>query len=359
MSNANVEDTRPVPHQEEAPNAEPRPPWWRWALGGVLLLILVGALASFSGYRAGLNQRLDSEASSVAQQAEEQFALGIRDFEAGLYDVARQRFEFVIQLDPNFPGVTDRLADVLLALNTTATPTPVPTPTLTPTPDLRGAEDLFFQAERLMAEGDWTTALDTLDTLRQKQPDYRAVDVDGMYFVALRNRGIDKISIDGNLEGGMYDLARAELLGPLDRDADAWRSWARLYVLGASFWEVDWAQAISIFSQLIQAAPNLHDTANWTATERLRMALIRYGDQFVLAGDYCTAQQQYEAALQFGPDTNLEPTATAAAEGCAPPTPKPSRETNTPQVAGPPEGTNTPQPTMPPEEPTPTPPPAF
>jgi tetratricopeptide (TPR) repeat protein len=347
MSNANIEETSLVIPPEDSPDKKPGTRWWRWALGGVLLLVLVGALGSFGGYQAGLQQRLDTEATAVSQQADEQFALGIRDLEAGLYEVARQRFEFVIQLDPDYPGVTDRLADVLLALNTTATPTPVPTPTLTPTPDLRGAEDLFFQAERLLAEGDWTGALDTLDTLRQKQPDYRAIDIDGMYYVALRNRGIDKISLDGNLEGGMYDLARAELFGPLDRDADAWRSWARLYVLGASFWEVDWGQAISIFGQLVQVAPNLHDTANWTATERLRMALIRYGDQFAAAGDFCTAQQQYEAALEFGPDSNLEPTAEAAADECAPPTEEPPRATNTPQSVQPP-AESTPTPTPPP-----------
>jgi tetratricopeptide (TPR) repeat protein len=296
-----------------------------------------------------LQTRVDTETTKIAGAAEEQFALGVRDLEAGLYDIARQRFEYVIRLDPNYPGVTERLAEVLLAINITATATPVPTPTLTPTPDLRGAEDLYFQAERLMAEEDWTAALETLDSLRKNHPGFRAVDVDGMYFVVLRNRGVNKIRLDGNLEGGMYDLARAELFGPLDRDAEAWRSWARLYVLGASYWDVNWARAISVFSELALIAPNLRDTANWTATERLRIALIRYGDQFAFAEEWCTAQEQYEAALAIAPDPVLEPTAKAVEEECSSPEPEdePEDATNTPEP--PAEPTNTPEP---PAEPT-------
>ncbi len=344
MSEKNIEDTQPsaIPQDREPPPQKTR--WWLWGLVAVIILIGIAGFSAYSGYRSGLELRVDTETTAVAAQAEEQFELGLRDLDAGLYEIARQRFEYVIRLDPNFPGVTDRLAEVLLAINITATPTPAPTPTLTPTLDLRGAEDLFFQAERLLSEEDWTTALETLDSLRKNHPGYRAVDVDGMYFVVLRNRGIAKISLDGNLEGGMYDLARAELFGPLDRDAEAWRSWARLYVLGASYWDVNWAQAIAYFSEVALVAPNLRDTANWTATERLRIALIRYGDQFALAGEWCTAQEQYEAALQIAPDPILEPTAEAAEDECSSPEEEaqPKDATNTPQP--PAEPTNTPIP---------------
>jgi tetratricopeptide (TPR) repeat protein len=358
MSSEKLEETRPTSVAVEPESQGNRPRWWLWALVGVLGVIIVTGVSAYWGYRSGLQVRTDLESTANADQTKEQYELGVRDLDAGLYDVARQRFEYVISLDPNYPGATERLAEVLLALSITATVTPVPTPTLTPTPDLRGAEDLFFQAERLLAEENWTVALETLDTLRQKQPDFRAIDVDGLYFVALRNRGVQKISVDGNLEGGIYDLTRAERFGPLDSESEGWRSWARMYLTGASFWNISWSQAVSVFSELALIAPNIRDTSGWTATERLRQALIRFGDQFANAEDWCNAQTQYEAALLIGPDPNLEPTATQVTMECWTPTPKPIPPTNTPEPSPtegqPPE----PSPTegQPPEStPTPTP----
>ncbi len=360
MSEGNFEDTHPIsviqkPESEERPK---RSPWWLRVVIGVIGLIIVAGIGAFGGYRSGIQQRIDLESTELAFKVQEQFELGVQDLEAGRFDIARQRFEFVIQNDPDYPGVTELLAQTLLELNTTATATPVPTPTLTPTPDLRDAEDLFFQAEGLLASGEWSQALETLDTLRKKQPDFMAVAVDGMYYVALRNRGVEQIQ-GGFLEVGMYDLSRAELFGPLDRDAQAWRSWARLYVNGASYWEVNWAQAIAFFSELALAAPNLRDQANWTATERLRIALIRFGDQFAQAEDWCSAREQYDAALAMQPDLTLEPTATHVAEACFTPTPKPKPPTEIPEATATPEVspilTESP-PTAPPASPTAEPP---
>jgi hypothetical protein len=89
---------------------------------------------------------------------------------------------------------------VLLQLNTTATPTAVSTPTLTPTVDLRGAEELFSQAQVLLADEKWTEAIDTLLKLRKNEPSFQAVEVDSMFYVALRNRGVQRILSEGDLE---------------------------------------------------------------------------------------------------------------------------------------------------------------
>jgi tetratricopeptide (TPR) repeat protein len=342
MSEINLEETRPIPTSEEPQGERGRSTWWIWILVGFLGLLVLATLGGYGGYLTGIQDRLDVEATTVAGEAQEQYQLGIRDMEAGLYDVARQRFEYVIQLNPNYPGVTERLAEVLLALNVTATATAVPTATLTPTQDLRDAQDLYFQAEQLLGEENWTAALETLDTLRQREPTFQAVAVDGMYYVALRNRGVFKISGEGNLEGGMYDLSRAELFGPLDKDSEAWRIWARLYVAGASFWDVNWGQVVAIFSDLVAVAPNIRDSGNWTARERLRQGLIAYGDQWARQNDWCTAQQQYEAAFQLGPDPELEPRATEVAEECSKPKEDEENKKKTERPPG--EGESTPLP---------------
>jgi tetratricopeptide (TPR) repeat protein len=328
------EDTRPISTQGEPKTDTRSIPWWLWVIGGVLVLLIIAGLGAFSGYRSGIQDRIDFQNTQEVQNCQEQFDLGVDDLASKRYEVARQRFEYVIQLCPDYPNVTEMLADTLLAQNTTATPTAVPTPTLTPTPDLRGAEELFEQARNLLAVEDWSAALDTLDALRKKQPDYNPIEVDGMYYVALRNRGVEKIR-DGNLEGGTYDLAQAERFGPLDTEADAWRTWANLYVTGASFWEINWPQAINYFSELSVVAPNLRDLSGWTATERLRQAHIGYGDQLARAGDFCNAQAQYEQALALAENPDLEPTATQAAEQCWTPTPEPRPPSETPQVETP------------------------
>lgn len=334
-------------------------PLWQWILIAVVGLLVLTGLGALGGYRSGIQDRLNQEVTQSAANCQDQYDLGVADFQAKNYTVARQRFEYVIQNCPGFPGVTGMLADTLLALNTTATPTPVPTPTLTPTPDLRGAEELFEQARAQLAAEDWSTALETLDSLRKKQPDYRAVEVDGMYYLALRHRGIEKIQA-GALEGGTYDLARAERFGPLDAEAEGWRTWASLYVTGASFWEINWPQAINYFAQVAQVAPNLHDLSGWSSLERLRDALLAYGDQLAAAGDYCNAQLQYEQVFAMGDHPTLEPTATHVTMQCWTPTPKPQPPTpttegrvvpGTPPTEGPPptEGTPTPQATPTPE----------
>jgi len=368
-----MEATRLVPVQKPAaPAPKPRRLSWRgWTVYGLLALFLIAVASAFMGYNAGIGERKRAEVEQVAVRVEEQYQLGLQDLEAGRYDLARQRFEYVIQLNPNYPGVTDKLAEVLLRLNSTATPTVAPTPTVTPTPDLRGVEELFQQAQTDLANYNWSAAIDTLLALRKADINYRAVWVDDMLYVSFRNRGTDKILKEGDLEGGIYDLTLAEQFGPLDADASGYQTWARLYITGASFWELDWSQAVYYFAQVAPALPNLRDGSGWTATERYRLALIGYGGQLADAGEWCAAVEQYELALELGDDPEVRDLMDFAAQGCAEgeerPEPPPESTLPTPTPTGeltpaptqadptqtpPPEATATPPP---PAEPSPTP----
>jgi tetratricopeptide (TPR) repeat protein len=292
--------------------------WW------ILLALLIFAgsilIGSLVGYQSGIKQRTSYEATEAAAAIDEQFSLGLQDIEAGRYEVARQRFEYVIQLDPAYPGATDRLAEVLLVLNATATPTLAPTPTtipVTPTPDLRGELDLFNQAQTHVANQEWEEAVVTLETLRQKNPDYEAIAVDGMFFVSLRNRGIQKISL-GSLEGGIYDLTLAERFGPLDTEADSWRTWARYYLTGASFWDVDWANAVYYFGQVAPQFPNMHDGTGWTASQRYLEAVVGYANWLAEHNEWCSAVEQYDLALELGADNSLNEARDQADLECSP-----------------------------------------
>ncbi len=59
--------------------------------------------------------------------------------------------------------------------------------------------------------------------------------MDGLIYLCLRNRGIEKI-LSGQLESGIYDFTLAEQFGPLDGETENYRNWARLYLLGNAFW---------------------------------------------------------------------------------------------------------------------------
>jgi len=290
-----------------------------FVLAGIAAIIIIAALSAWSGYNAGIDLRTEAQATQDAIIIDEQYVLAINEIEEGQYFRARQRLEYIIEHDPSYPGATDTLAEVLLLLNATATPSPVPTPTTTPVPDTGQSDELeglFSKAEQQLANNDWSGAIETMLLIRKLDPGFRMVAIDGMLFIALRNQGIDKINVQGELEEGVYNLSLAEQFGPLDSEAQGSLTWAKLYITGASFWELDWAQAVYYFSQVAPQLPSLRDGSGWTARERYRLALYNFGNSLVAAGDPCQALEQYELSLSLAYDEEVEQAMTEAAEQC-------------------------------------------
>jgi hypothetical protein len=312
----------------------------------VLILVAALLLGGASGYGTGIAWRESAQATLTGKTLGDQFTLAQQDFANGNYDVVRQRLEYILKEDPNYPGAASMLTKVIVELAITPTLTLTPTPSITPTPDLRNQEAIYAQVQQGMQAKDWTSVLGSLDALRKSDPNYKTAQVDSMYYSALRNRGVDQILGNGpyaqttNLEGGIYDLTLAERFGPLDSTAAGLRNFAREYITGASFWDLDWAQARDYFAQVYQQTPNLRDSSNLTATMRYSQALLKYGDQLASASrlkDRCPALAQWEQANTVIPldatyaqkfaDLNLlcnPPTATP------PPTDIPAEPTVTP-----------------------------
>ena len=156
----------------------------------------------------------------------------------------------------------------------------------------------------------------TIVALRDIEPLYRASEVDRMLFLGLYFSGIGKILDDGNLEGGLYDLALVERFALLDSQAQIYQEWARLYQIGVSFWGVMPEESIYYFSQLASVAPYLRDFSGIFAKDRYRMALVQYGDQLSQAGEWCLAFDQYNLAQSLLDDQVVQPTITFAEEQC-------------------------------------------
>ena len=294
----------------------------------ITLLVVTGIMAAAAGYQEGKSEVAAYQPVDDSSFVQEQFELGQQDFDAGNYDSARQRFEYVIALEPDkYPAAWSYLAEILAILNATATftpfpatKTPTPTVTITPTRDARGEESIFERASSLLAGGDWGGAIDAIIALRNEDLLYRVVQSDDILYAALRNRGEDRILRQGDLEGGIYDLTLAESFGPLDYSATVYRDWARLYLTALGFWEAYPEQAVYYFGQVAAAVPGLTDGSGWSASERYRRSLIHYGDTLASEEEWCLAQLQYETSMAIGQQANLPVTLTYVAHKCSPPT---------------------------------------
>jgi hypothetical protein len=91
-------------------------------------------------------------------------------------------------------------------------------------------------------------------------------------------------------------------------------------LIAASFWELDWEQAVLYFQQVYAGYPGLWDgTSN--AQQRFYMASMRYGDQLVNESRWCDAVTQYEAAQALGGlDAQAQEGYERAYRECYPPT---------------------------------------
>ena len=288
----------------------------RALLFNALGLIIIIVLAILAGYGSGISIRKNYESSNISQQLGVQFQYALVDIEFQRYENAKQRLDYILSHDPSFPGVQEKLTEVLVLMNR---PTPTITPSLTPTPDFTGAEQAFAQAQQLIAAQDWPGALGALDQIRKLDATYKTGQVDGMYYFALRNYGYNLITQQGNLEGGIYHFTLAERFGTLDRDANGLREGARYYLIGASFWELDWQQALAYFTQV--AGYGLWD-GTMTVSQRLHIAYMRFGDQLVEQGQYCDAVGQYDNAQAIAAlDATAQEGYERAFRECYPPTP--------------------------------------
>ena len=317
QSNNNLGSTQP-----SKPAAKPQR-GRRFLLNALILIALLG-LGIFSGYQSALSIRRNAESSTMMEQLGEQFQYALVDMQFGRYEIARQRLEFIIEKDPDFPGVQEKLTEVLVQINLqqnyVAPTIAVAEPTLTPLPDFNGAEEAFVQAQQLIAAQDWSGALAALDQSRKLDPAYNTSQVDGMYYFALRNNGYDLITKQGNLEGGIYYLTLAERFGTLDNTAVGLREGARYYLLGASFWDLDWEQAVYYFTQVYSGWPSLWD-GTLTAADRFRLASMNYGDQLFSQKRYCDAFTQYDNASKLGTmDEGTDARFQEAKLNCYPPT---------------------------------------
>ncbi len=332
-------DTRPSPalHQTRASATQrvplagssgtppPSSSGWREIALRLLPFVAVLALLFLISLLFGANSGQRTFGRTATAEArvylDEQYALALQDIENGNLELARQRFEYIFTHDQSYTAAADRWVELSLVLNATMTVTPQAEPSVTPTPDNRPNEELFTQALVHIANRQWDAALQALASLRNNDAQYRVVDVDGLIYLSLRNRGLERILQGGQLESGIYDFSLAENFGPLDTQAQVARGWARLYLQGNAFWIAYPDIAAGYYGQVAAVAPNLMDESGMSAFFRYWSSLVQVADNLAAAEDWCAANDQYQAALAAANNANVAATAQAALQNCVALTP--------------------------------------
>jgi tetratricopeptide (TPR) repeat protein len=326
-----VEDIQSVPEAEEPTKRKKR---GKWIALGILAMILIAAIGAAIGFASAIQARKTAETNQLLIVSTTQYELSLQDINNGNLNMAKRRLEYVIEVYPKYPGAADKLAEVMVKLaqtnqNQNTSTVTISTPVVEATKDTRGASAIFTTAQQQLAAQDWPGLYTSILSLRDLDPTYEAVKVDGMYYMALRNIGISNIK-SGNLEIGIFQFSVAERIAPIDSEANNWRQLAIYYVDGGAAWGVNWPVVLQNFSLLYQNAPYLIDANNISSTQRYAQALDGYGDSLQSTGDYCGAVTQYGLSLTIQSSDTVTAKIPQAQEYCTnpPATPTPTVDPN-------------------------------
>jgi hypothetical protein len=329
-------------------------------------LVLTAAGAGI-GYNSALKARIAAETSQRLELATTSFVKAERDIANGDFNMASQRLQYIMTIYPNYPGLNDKLKEVLTAIalanpeTSAVQPTPRPVSTPIKTVDTNNLKQLLAQAQELATAGQqnnapdnlncteihdknrahslpWELLLDTVNKLRNLDPSYEAATVDSLYQLALRNNGITNIKA-GKLELGLYYLTLAEKISPLDNDALSSRNMAQMYLNAESYYGINWQKSADALLEYSKQYPGAVDVSCVGPKARYVESLEGMGDDLMKAFDYCNAVTPYTTARDVISTDQLLTKIQQAQDYCAnpPALPTPTLEPNQPTATTPPD----------------------
>ncbi|MBN1429276.1 MAG: hypothetical protein JXB07_12955 [Anaerolineae bacterium] len=284
-------------------------------LGGIVgcVLIVAVGLAAAGGAIAGQNDLKVRATQTATAEIGVQFTQGMQDMELGKYSLAVERFRWVLRVAPDYPGAAEGLAQAETALSQASAPIETLVPSSNQNPD-----ELFVEAKQYYDAGEWGNAISRFQNLQAIAPTYREDEVKEMLYRALVTLGLQYVRGD-RLQEGLSYLDQASTIRPLDDQAEGERHWAKLYITGRTYCDLNWSIAIDNFRAIYDVLPSYRDVK-----DQLWDAYVKYGDQLVAIGAHCDAADIYEEALAIRGKAEVREKYDAAAEACANPTPTPS-----------------------------------
>ena len=266
-----------------APKAERGCRIWLWALVAavstflfVVFLLVLGALGAYDG--------LQDRAISHRRIAEEHYAQGLTQLEAGNYELAIAEFEEAMRYDLDLPDLRNRLQEAkdMAGLQ------------VTPTSETRqdAAALLYRQAVPHYESGNLAQAVAILEELRGLDADYQRENVETMLLQAHRHLALSAVR-ENRLEDAVREFEAVLALKPDDKETLDQLNLLDLYRLALQNWERDWPSAIQALTDLYALAPDYKDVR-----ARLHNAHAFYAEEHASAGDWCKAAEEYGAAAE-------------------------------------------------------------
>lgn len=271
-----------------------------WIALGILAILLLTAVGCAIGYGAAIKARQAAELNQRLVEATTQFMLSQDDIKNNNLSMAKSRLEYVLQIYPNYPDAMNQLTAVMVEMAKTNPEEALQSSAATaiPTVDTSNLESLFQKSKNLMVNKDWENLLANVNALRNTDPTYKSIQVDGMYYMALRNVAMKRIS-SGHLEVGIYYLTLAHQIGPIDNEAQGYMNNAVMYLNALEGYGVYWEKTVVAIKSLYDMGLYIIDVNGVTLAQRYAEALAGYGDYMQSQGEWCEAVKQYEASLSI------------------------------------------------------------
>jgi hypothetical protein len=282
----------------EGPAKKPRRGLWIFL--GIIGILVIAAAGCLTGYGLGIRARQVEELNQRVTLATTQYVMSLQDIENGNLSMAKTRLEYVIKVYPEYPNAVEKLTEVMVTLsqNSQSATTPQTIATTAPTADIRSIEAMYASTQQQLAGQDWSGLLTTVNSIRNADPTYKSIKVDGLYYLALRNMAIAKIN-SGHLETGIYYLTLAGQIGPIDSEALGYESRAMIFLNAGAGFGVTWQRAVTGFETLYAMVPFMIDVNGVTVTQRYAQSLAGYGDSLQSTYEWCGAVEQYEKSLSI------------------------------------------------------------
>ena len=294
----------------------------------ILLAVLLGwyLLVGFLGWQSGQSAMVAEREAEMNAQIQRQIALARENIEQGSLNLALRRLDYVLELEPENNealGLKTQAQGLLDAFNTpqpttvaTASPTPMPEPTATPGL-ISDPETELQRIRRLVANQEWAPSLKALIAFQRQYPEFERQESDKLLYDVYIEQGLALLEGE-QVELGLFYLDQAAQLGDLSQEVLDYQLWAELYLQGIAFYNVNWDVAAFYFRELCLSAPFYQ-----SACQRLQESLENFADQYIVALDYCPAQELYQEALSHGRSQALVEKLNNAAEACLLATPTP------------------------------------
>jgi len=212
------------------------------------------------------------------------------------------RYQQVLKLDGENEEAINGIGELL---DSPLTEAPVPTTVTTPTPGLPTATptplnplaSIWADAQALYNAGRWADAIARLLQVRAADATFQTSQVEAMLYTSYVSLGTEK-SNSGSLEEAVNLFDRALVLRPDATDTRALRDETAQYVDALTYWFADWPKVIELLNTLYQSNPEYRDVR-----QRLQKAHTEYADSLSRQDEWCTAVEQFAAAIavQNGP----------------------------------------------------------